>query len=64
MANNSALLLLADGSAMVWKGKPRMPESIKSKRRLEPVKQVEAGILNIGYYEEGPMEAMVTELAL
>jgi pimeloyl-ACP methyl ester carboxylesterase len=39
-----------------------MPESIDNKRRLEPVKQVEAGVLNIGYYEEGPMDGPVVIL--
>ena len=31
---------------------PRAPSS----RRLEPLRQIEAGVLNIAYYEEGPAD--------
>src|SRR6202158_221532 len=33
-----------------------MPDQISASRRLEPLRQVDAGVLNIAYYEEGPLD--------
>ena len=42
----------ADGAA----GQTTLPPRAASSRRLEPVRSVDAGVLNIAYYEEGPVD--------
>ena len=42
----------ADGAA----GQTTLPPRAASSRRLEPVRSIDAGVLNIAYYEEGPAD--------
>jgi pimeloyl-ACP methyl ester carboxylesterase len=39
-----------------------MPECISSSQRLEPLRHVDAGVLNIAYYEAGPADGPVAML--
>lgn len=39
-----------------------MPESASSSHRLEPLRHVDAGVLNVGYYEAGPADGPVVVL--
>jgi pimeloyl-ACP methyl ester carboxylesterase len=39
-----------------------MPERASSSHRLEPLRHVDAGVLNIAYYEEGPADGPVVVL--
>jgi pimeloyl-ACP methyl ester carboxylesterase len=48
----------ADGEAAQITAPPRAASS----RRLEPLRSVEAGVLNISYYEEGPADGPVVVL--
>jgi hypothetical protein len=38
------------------------PARARSSRRLEPLRHVDAGVLNIAYYEEGPVDGPVVML--
>ena len=48
----------ADGVA----GQTTLPPRAASSRRLEPVRSIDAGVLNIAYYEEGPADGPVVVL--
>src|SRR3982074_3680661 len=39
-----------------------MPEPASSSHRLEPLRHVDAGVLNVAYYEEGPADGPVVML--
>jgi pimeloyl-ACP methyl ester carboxylesterase len=43
-------------------GHTTVPARAPSSRRLEPLRRVDAGVLNIAYYEEGPAEGPVVML--
>src|SRR5258705_1546482 len=43
-------------------GPPARPARAPSSRRMEPLRHVDAGVLNIAYYEEGPAEGPVVVL--
>jgi pimeloyl-ACP methyl ester carboxylesterase len=42
--------------AFAQAGPPAAPARAPSSRRLEPLRHVDAGVLNIAYYEEGPVD--------
>src|ERR1700719_2476786 len=48
----------ADGAASQATARPRAASS----RRLEPLRSIDAGVLNIAYYEEGPADGPVVVL--
>jgi hypothetical protein len=43
-------------------GQSVMPARAPSSRRLEPLRHVDAGVLNVAYYEEGPVDGPVVLL--
>src|SRR2546422_5781085 len=43
-------------------GPSARPARAPSSRRMEPLRHVDAGVLNIAYYEEGPAEGRVVVL--
>ena len=43
-------------------GQAATPPRAASSRRLEPLRSVDAGVLNISYYEEGPADGPVVVL--
>jgi len=48
--------------AMAQAGHTTAPPRAPSSRRLEPLRHVDAGVLNIAYYEEGPADGPVVML--
>ena len=50
------------GSAFVQAGQTAAPPHAPSSRRLEPLRHVDAGVLNIAYYEAGPADGPVVML--
>ena len=48
--------------AFAQAGPPAAPGRAPSSRRLEPLRHVDAGVLNIAYYEEGPVDGPVVML--
>src|SRR3954464_12883206 len=56
------LLLAAALSGVASRAFARADAPAPSPRRMEPLKQVDAGVLNIAYYEEGPANGPVAIL--
>jgi pimeloyl-ACP methyl ester carboxylesterase len=50
------------GRAFAQAGASVRPSAAPSPRRMEPLKHVDAGVLNIAYYEEGPADGPVALL--
>ena len=48
--------------AFAQAGPPAVPVRARSSKRLEPLRHVDAGVLNIAYYEEGPADGPVAIL--
>jgi hypothetical protein len=49
-------------TALAQAGQPTALMRAPSSRRLEPLRHVDAGVLNIAYYEEGPADGPVAVL--
>ncbi len=49
-------------TAVAEAGQTAMPARASSSRRLEPLRHVDAGVLNIAYYEQGPADGPVVML--
>ena len=56
------LLLAAALSGVAGRAFAQADAPAPSPRRMEPLKHVDAGVLNIAYYEEGPADGPVTIL--
>ena len=50
------------GRAFAQAEAPARPAHAPPSRRMEPLKHVDAGVLNIAYYEEGPADGPVVIL--
>src|SRR4051794_19097007 len=57
-----AALLGVAGRAFAQADAPVRPAAAPSSRWMEPLKRVDAGVLNIAYYEDGPADGPVALL--
>jgi hypothetical protein len=58
----AAMEFTSTRTAVAEAGQTAAPARAPSSRRLEPLRHVDAGVLNIAYYEEGPADGPVVML--
>src|SRR6187200_3255857 len=57
-----AALSGVSGRALAQAGAPVRPAAASPSRRMEPLKHIDAAVLNVAYYEEGPASGPVAIL--